>query len=150
MQTIDFKSFSLSVLKKYGARMTKARKAVIECLEGAREPLSAREILDDVSKQHPTLKVDPVTIYRILERFEEYSLVHQVAPSGRYLPCTHLRCGQSYHVLLRCSQCQKVQEEHIPSQVISPFFWYLEQNLGFDADTHVFQLDGRCRHCRGG
>lgn len=148
MQVADFKTYSISVLKKHGARMTKARLAVIECLEQAQEPLTAREILDHVERNRSAANIDPVTAYRILERFEEYGLVHQIAPSGRYLPCTHLRCAQNYHVLLHCSHCQKVQEEHIPTEVISSFFWYLKNTLAFKAERHVFQMDGVCRQCQ--
>lgn len=146
-QPHSFEEFSIGVLRQNGARLTKARLAVIRTLEQTDTPLSARDILENVREQEPDTKLDPVTAYRILDRFTSYGLVHQVAPSGHYLPCTHLRCQQQPHVLLHCCECGDVREEPIPTDLISSFFWYLRHELRFAAQKHVFQMDGLCRDC---
>jgi Fe2+ or Zn2+ uptake regulation protein len=150
VQTKNFQSIATKVLKRAGARLTKPRLAVIECLEQNSAPLTTKEIIEAIQQDHQQVDIDPVTAYRILDRFCELGLVHQIAPSGRYLACTHLRCQEHYHVLLRCVTCHQVEERHVPQEVISPFFWYLSKNLQFQVQEHVFQLDGYCAGCRPG
>jgi Fur family zinc uptake transcriptional regulator len=150
----SFKQLALNSLKKSGARLTKARKAVIECFDENLEPMAVKDVIAAVNRlaEHKggkSIEIDPVTIYRILERFQSLGLIHQISPSGQYVPCTHLRCQESHHVLLRCQNCGSVTEEHVPRELLASFFWYLSQNLKFDAKKHAFQLDGSCRDCMG-
>lgn len=147
-QNISFKQIALLTLKKAGSRITKPRMAVIDCLDQSTEPLTAKEITESIQADSRQSELDPVTTYRILDRFTELGLVHQIAPSGRYLPCTHLRCQEKYHVLLRCLSCHKVDEQHVPGRILSPFFEFLENQLHFHSAQQVFQLDGYCMACR--
>lgn len=145
---VSFKFLALKTLKRSGARVTKARRAVIDCFEQRIEPMSAKDVISEVDKLAGNKSdVDPVTIYRILERFQALGLLHQIAPSGEYVACTHLRCQESRHVLLRCEVCGSVSEEHVPGDLLASFFWYLNESLNFDAKKHVFQVDGMCKSC---
>ena len=45
-----FKDLCLKTLKDSGARLTKARLALIDCMEDSREPLSPKEILQKTQK----------------------------------------------------------------------------------------------------
>jgi Fe2+ or Zn2+ uptake regulation protein len=145
-----FKQFAIKTLRERGSRVTKPRLAVIECFDRSDEPLNAKEVMSWLQR-HPDaggLDIDNVTAYRILEKFHEFSLLHQIAPTGRYIACTHFKCLETHHVLLHCQKCQQVNEEHVPSELLASFFWYLENTLNFYPKKHVFQLDGLCQKCR--
>ncbi|MFW7380918.1 MAG: Fur family transcriptional regulator [Oligoflexus sp.] len=144
---MSFKQIAVKTLKNSGARITKPRMAVIDCLDQSHEPLTAKEITESIQSDANQVDMDPVTTYRILDRFRELGLIHQINPSGRYMTCTHLKCQEEYHVLLRCRNCQKVQEQHVPKHVMAPFFAYLSHQLQFHAGQDVFQLDGYCSSC---
>lgn len=144
-----FKDLCLKTLKESGARLTKPRQALIECLAVAKEPLSPKEILRRTeSMLEASESIDTVTVYRILDRFYELGLVHQVAPTGDYIACTHLACAASPHIMTFCTSCQTAKEIHVPEAVMAPMLWYLKSQNGFEAKEHLFQLDGLCALCR--
>jgi Fe2+ or Zn2+ uptake regulation protein len=143
-----FQEYAVKTLRKAGARLTKPRLAVIECFERSDEPMNAKEVILWLTEHAESVEIDTVTTYRILEKFHEVGLLHQVAPSGKYIACTHFKCQETHHVLLRCQACQQVSEEHVPSELLASFFWFLEHKLNFVPKKHVFQLDGVCQGCR--
>lgn len=134
------------MLRDGGARVTKPRTVVLKVLSQSRRPLSAREVFEAVS--HTEDSIDQVTVYRVLETFLEIGMVHQVFPSGNYLPCFHSQCGQSMHVLVRCSSCESIEELDIPQETIAPMLWYLRREQGFEPDNHLFQVNGTCSSCQ--
>lgn len=143
----SFKELAILALKSAGARITKPRMAVIDCLEQTTEPLTAKEITDSILSNRQQIDMDPVTTYRILDRLRELGVVHQVARTGRYLPCTHVRCEEEYHLLLRCLDCHRVDEQHVPQKLLRPFFEYLQSTLQFQSEQDILQLDGHCESC---
>ncbi len=145
----SFKDLCIKTLKESGARVTKPRLALIDCLASARGPLSPKEILQKTEALlDKSESIDTVTVYRILDRFAELGLVHQVAPNGDYIACTHLACEATPHIMTFCGQCETASEIHVPEAVIGPLLWYLKSEVGFEAKKHLFQLDGVCGECR--
>ncbi len=134
-------------LKARGARVTKPRVSVIRCLSSASRPLSARDIYVQTTEQEDLVSVDQVTVYRILEMLSELGLVHQVSPTGAYMACFHHQCFHAQHVLTRCIECEMIIEIDIPQETVAPLLWYLKTELGFEADEHVFQMNGVCAKC---
>jgi Fe2+ or Zn2+ uptake regulation protein len=139
----------LKRLKDTGNKVTKPRKILLECLDQATAPLSARDITKYTNDHKDLDSLDQVTVYRILETFKELGLVHQVFPSGDYLLCDHLGCQHGVHVMLRCSQCEQNKEIEIPKEVFAPMEWYLKQQMEFEPDKHLFQMNGLCHNCKG-
>ena len=137
----------VEALRKSGARVTKPRLAVIRCLARSDNPLSARELFEAIEQQDTQDSADQVSVYRILDALAGLGMVHQVFPSGGYLPCLHHACGAQLHVLIRCSKCEQIQELDVPQETLAPVIWYLKDNVGFEADTHVFQMNGLCKSC---
>jgi Fe2+ or Zn2+ uptake regulation protein len=134
-------------LKAAGARVTKPRISVILCLSAASKPLSARDVFEQISERSDLVAVDQVTIYRILEMLSDLGLVHQVFPTGGYMACFHSKCFHAQHVLTRCVKCESIDEIDIPQESVAPMLWYLKNQLGFEADEHVFQMNGVCANC---
>ncbi len=147
--TSSFKDLCLKTLKESGARLTKPRLALIDCLAAARVPLSPKEILQRTELSLDAQEsIDTVTVYRILDRFCELGLVHQVAPNGDYIACTHLACSASPHIMTFCTSCQTASEIHVPEAVLAPMLWFLKDKNGFEPKEHLFQLDGTCTRCK--
>jgi Fe2+ or Zn2+ uptake regulation protein len=137
----------LKTLRDSGNKVTKQRRLLLECLNQATEPLSARDIMRNTEGDSQTDTLDQVTVYRILETFREIGLVHQVFPSGGYLLCDHLGCSHGVHVMLHCSSCQKHEEVEIPKEIFGPMEWYLKKQQKFTPEKHLFQMDGTCGVC---
>lgn len=142
-----FVETSLDVLRSLGARVTKTRSAVLQALSSTKKPLSARELFELVSKSKDAGKIDQVTVYRILETLEEFGLIHRVFPSGGYLPCFHQNCGDSLHILIRCSSCEDITELDVPQETLAPMLWHLKEKHGFLPNAHFFQINGLCSPC---
>ena len=144
----SFKDICVKTLKESGARLTRPRLALIDCLANSKTPLSPKEILKNTALQlDKTESIDAVTVYRILDRFAELGLVHKVAPEGDYIACTHLACAATPHIMTRCIDCQTAREIHVPEEVMAPMLWYLKHHNQFEPKKHLFQMDGVCASC---
>ncbi|MES2746260.1 MAG: Fur family transcriptional regulator [Bdellovibrionota bacterium] len=147
----SFQEMCVKTLKESGARLTKPRMALIDCLANAKSALSPKEIFQRTESslaKEKSESIDTVTVYRILDRFAELGLVHRVAPNGDYIACTHLSCATSPHIMTRCTQCQAAAEMHIPEDIIAPLLWFMRTQKRFEPKEHLFQLDGICEKCR--
>lgn len=141
----DFTKACLDALRDGGGRVTGARLAIIECIANTKLPLTAKELYENLQDK---TKVDQVSVYRTLETLLELDLIHQVFPSGGYIPCFHLSCEQSYHILTRCSQCNSIEEMHIPVDKVEPLINFLKSKKKFYPDTHLIQINGVCSDCK--
>lgn len=150
MAKVDsFQEMCVKTLKESGARLTKPRLALIDCLANAKVALSPKEIFQRTeSLLEKSESIDTVTVYRILDRFAELGLVHRVSPNGDYIACTHLSCATSPHIMTRCIHCQAAAEMHIPEDIIAPLLWFMRTQKKFEPKEHLFQLDGVCEICR--
>ncbi|RZA12859.1 MAG: transcriptional repressor [Proteobacteria bacterium] len=147
----SFQEMCVKTLKESGARLTKPRLALIDCLSHATVAMSPKEIFqrtEALLTKDKSESIDTVTVYRILDRFAELGLVHRVAPNGDYIACTHLACATSPHIMTRCVQCQAAREMHIPEDIIAPLLWFMRTQKKFEPKEHLFQLDGICENCR--
>lgn len=141
----DYKALCLEVLKSAGFRITKARIAVIECIASSLKPLSAPELYQSLLDKK--VKVDKVSVYRVLETLTAQNLVHRVGPSGDYMACNHIECKNFYHVISRCTDCNDVTEVDVPSEVVAPLLFHMKNSLSFQPDSHLLQMDGVCKEC---
>ena len=145
----SFQEMCVKTLKESGARLTKPRLALIDCLANAKSALSPKEIFQRTELLlEKAESIDTVTVYRILDRFCELGLVHRVAPHGDYIACSHLACESAPHIMTRCIQCQAAAEMHIPEDIIAPLLWFMRTQKKFEPKEHLFQLDGLCELCR--
>ena len=127
--------------------MTQPRLAGIHCLNEAKLPLSAREVFENIRKDKRLQAIDQVSVYRILQSLLVHGLVHQVAPGGTFLACTHTTCSTIQHALICCRDCGSIHEIELPEKAIAPLLDHLKKAEGFQPFEHVFQLDGQCTNC---
>lgn len=136
----------IAALRADGARVTKSRKAVLEVLAAASTPITARELFSKFEKDG--LSIDQVTVYRILEAFEELDLIHRVYPSGGFLACFHQGCCRSLHLMTHCTSCEVTAETHVPENSMKGLVEFLSKELEFEIVGHVLQVNGLCSKCR--
>lgn len=153
-QVVSYRDLCIEALRRSGCRITNARIAVIECIAKSNKPLSAPDIFDKLKKSHRASANEPlldkVSVYRVLDALLDLNLVHRVAPTGEYLACNHLQCLNVHHVILRCTECNKVEEIDIPKEVVAPLLSHMQHNLQFIPNSHLLHMDGQCLSCRGG
>jgi Fe2+ or Zn2+ uptake regulation protein len=143
----SFQQLAFDALKENNFRITKSRLALIECLANTTVPLSPKSIFDSLINDYK-IKIDQVSVYRILETFSQLNLVHQVFPSGDYLSCT-TRCEHnSNHIILNCIKCSKVNEIHMDWNPIYKIFENVKEKFQFEPIKQMFQIDGICKQCR--
>ena len=118
------------LLKQSGYKITKPRALVAEYLQKNKRPLSAVEIYRNFKNQ-----MDQVTVYRVLEVFEQVGLVwrEQVDNQSLY----YLADKQHHHVICRkCGQTKCLPCEHVFKQI-----------KGFKQIEHQLILTGICEKC---
>ena len=130
----------LDALRARGERMTIARRALLEVLDGAPGHLSAEEILGAVQQQHP--EIHRATVYRTLETLDRLGIVEH----------THLGHGPAaYHLAdevhqhLVCEVCGAVVE--VPATLFRGIEQRLQRDYGFVMRPFHFAVVGRCRRC---
>jgi Fe2+ or Zn2+ uptake regulation protein len=151
LSSLDSKyvSSSLDLMKADGARLTKTRKAVLDCLSKTKKPLSPSEILTEINgKKNSEVNIDLVSVYRILKYMSELSLVHQVGIEGGYIPCAHSKCGSQTHIITHCTSCQNTEEIHLPSNSSQNIINFIKDTINFEANPHAIEIKGLCSTCQ--
>ena len=85
-------------------RKTEVREAVIELLQSSNRPISAQEMIDEISRQRPA--INKSTIYRFINALIENELLVTIALPGRAL-LYELRDPDAHHHFT-CEECQEV------------------------------------------
>ncbi|BAU58408.1 zinc uptake regulation protein ZUR [Halorhodospira halochloris] len=134
---------ALQALRDSGLRLTQPRRCIIRALSRASEPLSPREVYQQLGEA----SCDQVTIYRCLGDLEQQGLVHRhefgdgstryqlIAPDG----------GHSHYVV--CRICQHRQPLDICP---APQLEASAAAHGFTGISHTLELFGVCPQCQQG
>lgn len=131
-------------LKSGGYRLTAPRRAIVEIVLSSSQILSPQEIYLTGKKLYPGLGL--VTVYRTLEKLEELGLVQRVhQPDGchRILPAA----SGHQHVLL-CTLCGRAV--YFSGDDLSELFQEISAGSGYQIESHILQLFGRCSGCQAG
>jgi Fur family ferric uptake transcriptional regulator len=130
----------VSIIRGAAKRVTVAKRTVAEVLANAPGHLTADEITFAVQQQLPD--VSPSTVYRILEEFEELSIVVH-AHLGNQAAVYHL--AGVVHGHLTCEDCRGTFE--IPAAHFDALSKKLLTTYGFRLDRHHVALSGTCAMC---
>jgi len=139
---------AISKMKDAGWRITEQRKSIYQIIAQMKEPAAPKEILQIHKKKYPDKSMDLVTIYRIMEKFEEIGLIHKIGQGSQYVVCEHLGCSSSFHIIETCKLCKKAVEKHIPLDLMNPVFDFVKEKHGFFSSEHSFCLEGYCSKCK--
>ncbi|MFM6927476.1 MAG: Fur family transcriptional regulator [Bdellovibrio sp.] len=126
-----------------GMKLTSQRSQVLKILLHCPEPISADEIFKKIGGK--AAGMDLVTIYRILKKFEEASLVSRLEfGDGVARFELTLESGHHHHHVI-CRQCQRVEPLHICDldQHIS-----MVEKMGYKQVSHRLDFFGLCSRCQ--
>lgn len=130
-----------------GGRFTDKRRNILASLIGANAPMSAYDLADLYNQNHAQ-KIQPMSIYRILDFFIEMNLVHKLPTSNKYIVCSHLTCKHSHQdqYFMVCKSCGKAQEVAMKSN-LSKELNDSALSVGFQLIDAQFEVLGLCKNC---
>ncbi len=132
-----------------GIKWTKQRKDIFEVLKGAKKPLSAHDIYQEILKDSSidTTNFAISTVYRSLAIFEEKGLLEKSILLGSDTAVYELCEGNHKHYAV-CLSCHKlVPLKHCPFEHINHD--HMESEEGdFVVTGHKLELYGYCKECK--
>lgn len=134
-------SEAFTSLQKAGYKITQPRLAVWEVLAGAKKPLSAYDVQKVLKAQH---NLSAITIYRVLELFQELHLVHRIASTGTFMKCSKRDDAGCHHFLI-CDKCHKVEEVVSKGECVTSDLSI--KKSGFHPLSHSVEIFGYCQKC---
>lgn len=130
-------------LKQAGLAKTIQRMAVLESLIAAASPLSVRDILEGIRGK---LKINRVTVYRILASFKEGHIIREVdagqGSSYYEMACLH----NPIHPHFNCRRCGTVL--CMPPLTLSQAWDFFARPYNFSIEAVNVQITGVCSRCR--
>ena len=141
---------ALRLLRNQHERVTRARQAVIEVLDGTDEHLAADEIVARAEALAPG--VHRATVYRALSTLGELGLVTHTHVGGSAtvyhlaVPQPADRATSVPHAHLQCTNCQAVID--IPADALDSLISRVDREVGFHVEPHHAALLGLCADCR--
>lgn len=141
-KNVDIDSLNERV-RKAGMKLTQQRSQLLQILLDHPEPVSADDIFKKFDKKSDGM--DLVTIYRILKKFEEASLVSRLEfGDGVARFELTLESGHHHHHVI-CRLCQRVEPLHICDldQHIQ-----MVETMGYKQVSHRLDFFGICSRCQ--
>ncbi len=142
---VAYKELCISILKKNGLRVTSTRSIVATTIGMLDSHFTAKSLHQAVESVN-SVKFDFATLYRIVQTFESIGLIHSDS-NGGYIPCSHLGCDDTVHVIFSCSVCNKKFEDHIEHKLSKQLVGSLLKHSKFLAHSGVMQMKGICIEC---
>jgi len=133
----------LKVLGAQGFRKSKKREAVLKLLSRASRPLSVDEILKGLA----SLKIDRVSLYRMLAAFEEAHLIfsHDLGDRIKRFELSH--DGHHHHHIV-CRRCRRI--DPLPDCAIGELPRSTQRSIqgyGYSSVSHSLEFFGICSSC---
>jgi Fur family transcriptional regulator, ferric uptake regulator len=132
------------VVRDAGGRLTAPRRAVLEALLTAEDPVSAEQIADGLGGRLPT--TEAVSVYRNLDWLEEIGVVRHVhighGPGLYALTLPH------EHEYLVCERCHRLTA--VESTWLDPIRDEIRARFGYEARFGHFPIVGLCPDCARG
>lgn len=125
-----------------GGTLTSPRRDVLSLLFDAKQPLAAYDLI--ARMQLLRGRAHPPTVYRALEFLERVGLVHRISSRKAYVVCRS--ASQSHRpIFLVCRVCKAATE--VSLREAGTLLQNLAQDLGFECEQIVQEVQGRCRTC---
>ncbi len=130
----------VELLRGRGARVTNARRAVIDALSSAQSHTTADDLAALVQRSAPDIHIS--TIYRTLDSLEQLGLVDHVH-LGHGRAVYHLTDQPHQHLV--CEGCGAVVE--VPDSTFAQLADQLRRGYSFTIRPSHFAVLGRCATC---
>ena len=120
-------------------RFTEPRKNVLKLILNSDEPLTAYDMLRELSKNKDR---NPPTIYRAIDFWCKHSFIHRIETLGSYIACEskHQHIGVELCV---CDKCGTVKEIPIKLNIIKE----LQETVAFKVRSWNLEIRGICSNC---
>lgn len=128
------------ILKEQGYKETTKRNQILEIFDGDERYLTARDILDVMQKDYPSMSYD--TVYRNLATFVSLDILEETELSGERHFRMHCESDHHHHHFI-CMDCGKIKE--IP---LCPMDLLGSALPAYEIDNHKFEIYGRCPDCK--
>lgn len=132
-------------LRQDGQRYTASRRALVEALDLARQPVTITEILERC------VDLPQSSAYRNLAVLERAGVVHRIVTSdefSRFELAEQLTDDHHHHLI--CTGCGSVGDFAVPPSLERRLQKELDAvagRTGFSAEHHRFDAIGRCARC---
>jgi len=126
-----------------GTALTALRKTVLALVLGAKMPLTAYQLLDQLKDIRKSAV--PPTIYRALDFLTQNGLIHKVERLNAFVPCIDHDHGHHAVQFLICGTCGTVAE--IEDGAIAQALKTAAAKAGFKPSRAIVELDGTCAQC---
>ena len=134
----------VDALRTKGFRITKIRQAMIEALVAARQPVSAPQLLEQVSLKHPS--VNKTTIYRELDFLADNKILSEIDVLDGMKRYEILHPNHHHHHLV-CTSCRDIQCVEVPHHDLHALEEKIQQTHNFNVQSHVLEFFGVCKKC---
>ena len=130
-----------------GIRFTKRRKQVLSVLIEADAALSAYEIAERCNAGNES-NMPAMSVYRILDLFQEQNLIHKLDIANKYVCCAHISCSHEHDnsQFLICGSCRHVEEISLSNDAVQALRTAASA-AGFNAISPQLEIKGRCSRC---
>ena len=150
MSMVDYKKGMSAAEQKCiqgGIRFTKRRKQVLSVLIQADAALSAYEIAERCNAGSDS-SMPAMSVYRILDLFQEQNLIHKLDIANKYVCCAHISCSHEHDnsQFLICGSCRHVEEISLSDDAVQAL-QAAASAAGFDAISPQLEIKGRCSRC---
>ena len=150
MNMVDYSSVMTAAEQKclhQGIRFTKRRKQVLSVLIEADVALSAYEIAERCNADSDS-NMPAMSVYRILDLFQEQNLIHKLDIANKYVCCAHISCSHEHDnsQFLICGSCRHVEEINLTEDAVQAL-QAAASAAGFDAISPQLEIKGRCSRC---
>lgn len=128
------------LLDKHDLKSTQARICVLELLENEQSPTDAQFLIDTIQKK---LKVDKVTIFRILNLLTQHGILRRLEfgeGKSRYELAT-----EDHHHLI-CQTCGAIED--ISDCNIEALEKEIKNKKNFLVKLHTLEFYGTCKNCQ--
>ncbi len=128
--------------KENGHRFTEPRKWVLYILMTSNKPLTAYEVLEELSSCLDGPK--PPTVYRAIHFWEAEGFIHSIDSLKAYIACSHGHHHGDFQ-FVHCIKCDAIQEIHrCEAQAnIHP----LNIPSSFKVNSTITEIKGVCEFC---
>ncbi|HYF02261.1 MAG TPA: Fur family transcriptional regulator [Patescibacteria group bacterium] len=127
-------------IQSHDIRLTKGKKAVLECLYKAKCGLSAQEIHGELSDS----ALDLATIYRNLETLEKLGFLLKTEYSAK--GAKYALSSRKHSHSIECVECG--QEVSLGECALQELMKTIQQKTGFNNISHVVKFSGNCPQCQ--
>ena len=129
------------LLQKHSFRVTKGRVALLMFLKQSKKPLSALDILQQI-----TYRLDKVTLYRALEDFSKSKIITKVNLQSTSTYYEYLHADHHHHHII-CEQCDKIEDIETCNQTNLQKEILKYSKSFIKINSHSLEFFGVCKTC---